>query len=133
MSLVRRGVRSLCMDPSSASSITSFRDLGVSDAVIDTLAKRGIHEPFPIQVMVIQDATSGRDTLAKSQTGSGKTLGFAIPIVEQLSPDDTKHPAALILVPTRELAQQVKDDLVDIARAKHLKTKVVYGGTRVTE
>ena len=121
------------MGSSSASSITSFRDLGVSDAVIDTLAKRGIHEPFPIQVMVIQDATSGRDTLAKSQTGSGKTLGFAIPIVEQLSPDDTKHPGALILVPTRELAQQVKDDLVDIARAKRLKTKVVYGGTRVTE
>ncbi|MGZ5301745.1 MAG: DEAD/DEAH box helicase family protein, partial [Actinomycetota bacterium] len=101
--------------------------------MIDTLAKRGIHEPFPIQVMVIRDATSGRDTLAKSQTGSGKTLGFAIPIVEQLSPEDTKHPAALILVPTRELAQQVKDDLVDIARAKRLKTKVVYGGTRVTE
>ena len=49
--------------------------------------------------MVIQDATSGRDTLAKSQTGSGKTLGFAIPIVEQLAPEDTKHPAALILVP----------------------------------
>jgi superfamily II DNA/RNA helicase len=121
------------MGSSSASSFTSFRDLGVSDAVIQTLAKRGIHEPFPIQVMVIQDATSGRDTLAKSQTGSGKTLGFAIPIVEQLSPEDTKHPAALILVPTRELAQQVRDDLVDIARAKRLKTKVVYGGTRVTE
>ena len=80
------------MGSSSASSFTSFRDLGVSDAVIETLAKRGIHEPFPIQVMVIQDATSGRDTLAKSQTGSGKTLGFAIPIVEQLSPEDTKHP-----------------------------------------
>ncbi len=80
------------MDPSSASSITSFRDLGVSDAVIDTLAKRGIHEPFPIQVMVIQDATSGRDTLAKSQTGSGKTLGFAIPIVEQLYPTTRSTP-----------------------------------------
>jgi len=105
----------------------------VSEAVIDTLAQRGIVEPFPIQVMVIQDATSGRDTLAKSQTGSGKTLGFAIPIVEQLDPEDPKRPAALILVPTRELAQQVKDDLSDIARAKHLKSKVVYGGTRVTE
>jgi ATP-dependent RNA helicase RhlE len=115
------------------SSPSSFRELGVSQAVIDTLAQRGIVEPFPIQVMVIQDATSGRDTLAKSQTGSGKTLGFAIPIVERLDPDEPKRPAALILVPTRELAQQVKDDLVDIARAKRLKTKVVYGGTRVTE
>ena len=49
----------------------SFRDLGVSDAVIDTLVARGIDAPFPIQVMVIEDATSGRDTLAKSKTGSG--------------------------------------------------------------
>ena len=54
--------------------------------------------------MVIQDATEGRDTLAKSQTGSGKTLGFAIPIVEQLDPDVTSASAALVLVPTRELA-----------------------------
>jgi len=116
-----------------AVSPTSFRDLGVSDEVITTLERRGISEPFPIQVMVIQDATAGRDTLAKSKTGSGKTLGFAIPIVEQLDPNASKRPEALILVPTRELAQQVKDDLTDIARAKHLKTKVVYGGTRVTE
>jgi len=116
-----------------SSATRSFRDLGVSDAVVGTLAARGITQPFPIQVMVIEDATAGRDTLAKSKTGSGKTLGFAIPIVEQLSPDEPKRPAALILVPTRELAQQVKDDLSDIARAKHLKTKVVYGGTRVSE
>ena len=113
--------------------IPSFHDLGVSDAVIRTLAKRGILEPFPIQVMVIQDATSGRDTLARSQTGSGKTLGFAIPIVEQLRRDDADRPAALVLVPTRELAVQVRDDFADIARAKHLKVKAVYGGTHVKE
>jgi superfamily II DNA/RNA helicase len=116
-----------------APSPTSFRDLGVSQEVVETLERRGIERPFPIQVMVIQDATAGQDTLAKSQTGSGKTLGFAIPIVEQLDPQASKRPEALILVPTRELAQQVKDELTDIARAKHLKTKVVYGGTRVTE
>ncbi len=114
-------------------AIPSFQELGVSEPVIRTLAARGIERPFPIQVMVIQDATSGRDTLAKSKTGSGKTLGFAIPIVEQLRPDEEHRPAALILVPTRELAQQVKDDLDDIARAKHLKAKVVYGGTHVRE
>jgi superfamily II DNA/RNA helicase len=111
----------------------SFRDLGVSAAVTDTLAARGIVQPFPIQVMVIQDATAGRDTLAKSKTGSGKTLGFAIPIVEQIRPDETDRPVALILVPTRELAQQVKDELADIAAARGLETKVVYGGTRVRE
>ena len=111
----------------------SFQELGVSEEVVQTLAARGIEEPFPIQVMVIVDATSGRDTLAKSQTGSGKTLGFAIPIVERLDPDDPRRPTALILVPTRELAQQVKDDFTDIARVKHLRTKVVYGGTHVRE
>ncbi len=116
-----------------APSPTSFRDLGVSEEVVETLERRGIFQPFPIQVMVIEDATAGRDTLAKSKTGSGKTLGFAIPIVEQLDPQAPKRPEALVLVPTRELAQQVKDELTDIARAKHLKTKVVYGGTRVSE
>ena len=115
------------------STTPSFRDLGVSDAVIDTLAARGIAAPFPIQVMVIEDATSGRDTLAKSKTGSGKTLGFAIPIVEQLDPAAAYHPEALVLVPTRELATQVRDDFADIAKAKGLKVKAVYGGTRVSE
>ena len=116
-----------------ATPYRSFRDLGVSDAVVDTLASRGIESPFPIQVMVIEDATQGRDTLAKSQTGSGKTLGFAIPIVEQLDPDSVDLPQALVLVPTRELATQVKDDFVDIAKAKHLRVKAVYGGTNVKE
>lgn len=116
-----------------SSAIPSFRDLGVSDAVIDTLAARGIDGPFPIQVMVIEDATSGRDTLAKSKTGSGKTLGFAIPIVEQLDPEAVSRPEALVLVPTRELATQVRDEFAEIAKAKHLKVKAVYGGTRVSE
>jgi ATP-dependent RNA helicase DeaD/ATP-dependent RNA helicase RhlE len=111
----------------------SFESLGVSDEVIETLAANGIFAPFPIQVMVIQDATSGRDTLARSKTGSGKTLGFAIPIVDQLSPDERKLPAALVLVPTRELAVQVRDEFHDIAKARGLRTKVVYGGTSVRE
>jgi superfamily II DNA/RNA helicase len=113
--------------------IPSFHDLGVSDAVIAALAARGIDEPFPIQAMVIEDATEGRDTLAKSKTGSGKTLGFAIPIVEQLDPASAGRPEALILVPTRELCTQVKDDFTDIARARGLKVKAVYGGTNVKE
>jgi ATP-dependent RNA helicase RhlE len=116
-----------------APGIPSFHDLGVSDAVIDALAARGIQEPFPIQAMVIEDATEGRDTLAKSKTGSGKTLGFAIPIVEQLDPASRGRPEALILVPTRELCTQVKDDFTDIAKARGLKVKAVYGGTNVKE
>ena len=116
-----------------APATPSFHDLGVSDAVVRSLAERGIHAPFPIQVMVIEDATEGRDTLAHSKTGSGKTLGFAIPIVEQLDPDSTDRPEALVLVPTRELCTQVKDDFTEIAKAKGLKVKAVYGGTNVKE
>ncbi len=111
----------------------SFSDIGVSKAVVDTLAARGITEPFPIQSMVLQDATSGRDTLAKSQTGSGKTLGFAIPIVERLNPKTDPHPSALVLVPTRELAAQVAEEFSDVAEAKGLKVGLAYGGTRVKD
>jgi superfamily II DNA/RNA helicase len=112
---------------------SSFRDLGVSEPVVRTLAGRGITAPFPIQAMVMEDATAGRDTLAKSKTGSGKTLGFALPIVERLDPASAPKPAALILVPTRELAQQVTDEFVDIAEVKGLRVKAVYGGTNVRE
>jgi ATP-dependent RNA helicase RhlE len=113
--------------------LPGFRDLGVSDPVVEALAARGITRPFPIQTMVLEDATAGRDTLAKSKTGSGKTLGFALPIVERLDPDAAPLPTALVLVPTRELAQQVTEEFTDIARVKHLHVKAVYGGTHVRE
>ena len=88
----------------------SFRGLGVSAPVVDALAARSIHEPFSIQALVLPDALAGLDVLAKSPTGSGKTLAFALPIVERVEPRDGK-PSALVLVPTRELAQQVTDEL----------------------
>jgi superfamily II DNA/RNA helicase len=113
--------------------MTTFRELGVSDVVVRALAARGIVAPFPIQTMVIEDATSGRDTLARSKTGSGKTLGFAIPIVERIEPETAQRPAALVLVPTRELARQVRDEFDDIALARGLRVKAVYGGTKVRE
>src|SRR5918996_3263750 len=113
--------------------VTTFRELGVSDAVVRALAARGIEVAFPIQIMVIEDATSGRDTLARSKTGSGKTLGFAIPIVDQVDRDAERRPVALVLVPTRELAQQVRDEFDDIAAAQGLTVKAVYGGTKVRE
>jgi len=113
--------------------VPTFRDLGVSDPVVRALAARGIVEPFPIQMMVIEDATAGRDTLARSKTGSGKTLGFAIPIVDQIDRSATARPMALVLVPTRELAQQVRDEFDDIAEARGLRVKAVYGGTKVRE
>jgi superfamily II DNA/RNA helicase len=111
---------------------STFPDLGVSKAVIDALANRDILVPFAIQSLVLPDAMEGHDVLAKSQTGSGKTLGFAIPIVERITPEDAK-PAALVLVPTRELASQVAEDTEDIARAKGLRVALAYGGVSIGE
>ena len=113
--------------------VTTFRELGVSDEVVRALAARGIEIPFPIQTMVIEDATAGRDTLARSKTGSGKTLGFAIPIVDRVDRGAKRRPVALVLTPTRELAQQVSDEFEDIAAARGLNVKAVYGGTKVRE
>jgi ATP-dependent RNA helicase RhlE len=111
----------------------SFQDLGVSDPVIEALAKVGVVAPFPVQALVMRDAMSGADVLAKSETGSGKTLAFAIPIVERLDRSASKRPVALVLVPTRELAVQVRDDFAPVAKAKGLRLAVAYGGTGVRE
>ncbi|MFP5224971.1 MAG: DEAD/DEAH box helicase [Actinomycetota bacterium] len=108
----------------------SFADLGVSKGVVKTLAARGITTPFPIQAAVIADAIAGRDVLGRSETGSGKTLGFAIPLVEQLENHDPK-PSALVLCPTRELAVQVSEELKDIASARNLRVALAYGGTSI--
>ncbi len=110
----------------------SFAELGVSERVIETLGRRGIEAPFPIQALVMKDALAGRDVLAKSRTGSGKTLGFALPIIETIDPS-APAPAALVLVPTRELAEQVKDEFTDIAKAKGLRVRAVYGGVGIPE
>jgi ATP-dependent RNA helicase RhlE len=105
----------------------SFRELGVSPSVADALAARSIVQPFTIQAYVLPDALAGLDILAKSPTGSGKTLAFGIPIVERTSPKD-RRPGALVLVPTRELAQQVTDELAAVGRPKGLSVAAVYGG-----
>src|SRR6266508_7055320 len=105
----------------------SFRALGVSPEVADALAARSIERPFRIQSLALPDALAGLDALAKSPTGSGKTLVFAIPIVERTAPAD-KRPSALVLVPTRELAVQVTEDIATIAPAKSLRVASVYGG-----
>jgi superfamily II DNA/RNA helicase len=111
---------------------TTFAELGVSREVQDALEAQGVVAPFAVQSLVLRDAMSGRDVLARSATGSGKTLAFAIPIVERVRPDDAT-PAALVLVPTRELAQQVADDFNAIARTKGLRVGVAYGGVSMRD
>jgi ATP-dependent RNA helicase RhlE len=108
----------------------SFRALGVSAAVEQALAARGIVEPFRIQSLVLPDALGGRDILAKSPTGSGKTIAFGIPLIER-APVDGKTPAALVLVPTRELALQVREELEPLAAARGIRVEAAYGGAPV--
>ena len=101
-------------------STESFSALGVRPQVVDALAGRGIHTPFPIQELVLPDALAGSDVLAKSPTGSGKTLAFGLALVERTTPGGVA-PSALVLVPTRELAAQVAEELRGSARAAGLR------------
>ncbi len=113
-------------------SSQSFADLGVSRPVVGALAERGISEPFAIQKLVIADVLAGRDVLAKSPTGSGKTIAFGAPIVDRIEASD-RRPAALVLAPTRELATQIVDELRPLARARALRIAPVYGGVGIVK
>jgi ATP-dependent RNA helicase RhlE len=108
-------------------STQSFADLGVSRAVVDSLSKQGITQPFAIQRDVIGDVLAGRDVLAKSPTGSGKTLAFGIPLVDRIGAQ-ARRPGALVLAPTRELATQIVADIRAIGHARALRVAAVYGG-----
>jgi ATP-dependent RNA helicase RhlE len=109
----------------------SFADLGVAEPIVAALARRAIETPFSIQSLVVPDALTGNDVLAKSPTGSGKTIAFAVPIVQRLEAADAR-PSALVLVPTRELATQVAEEFEEIGRTRGLKVTAVYGGTSVS-
>src|SRR3954468_22095426 len=109
----------------------SFRELGVSPQISSALEERGIIAPFPIQALVLPDALAGLDVLAKAPTGSGKTYAFGLPIVERTIPADGE-PSVLILVPTRELASQVADELEQVGKLKGLKVAAVYGGAPIS-
>jgi superfamily II DNA/RNA helicase len=108
----------------------SFFALGVSARVVRVLERRGIRAPFAVQQLVLPDALAGLDVLAASPTGSGKTLAFGIPLVERVI-SASGGPAALVLVPTRELASQVVEELEPLAAACSLRIAAVYGGTSV--
>jgi superfamily II DNA/RNA helicase len=108
----------------------SFSSLGVSAEVEHALAARGIVEPFRIQTLVVPDALAGRDVLGQAPTGSGKTLAFGLPLVERLSADE-HAPAALVLVPTRELALQVTEELSLLGAPRGIRANAAYGGAPV--
>jgi len=105
----------------------SFRSLGVRPQIVDALAAREITSPFPIQRLVLRDALAGADVLVKSPTGSGKTLAFGLALAERTRRGGLT-PASLVLVPTRELAVQVAEELRAPAKAAGLRVEAVYGG-----
>jgi ATP-dependent RNA helicase RhlE len=107
-----------------------FADLGVSVSVASALSAQGIDTPFAVQRAVVPDVLAGRDVLVKAPTGSGKTLAFGVPLVERIEASDARA-AALVLVPTRELASQVTEALSAVARARALSIAAVYGGAGI--
>jgi len=107
---------------------TNFASLGLPDPLVQTLAKRNITEPFPIQASAIPDGLEGRDIRGKAPTGSGKTLAFGLPLLIRVDRAGSNRPKALILVPTRELADQIKVELGPLAHSVDRKVFAIYGG-----
>ena len=110
---------------------TSFDALGVAPDLVAALAARGITTAFAIQELTIADALAGRDVCGKAKTGSGKTLAFGLPVLQAVKKAEARRPRALILVPTRELATQVKDELGLIGQARDITVAAVYGGADI--
>jgi len=108
----------------------SFRDLGIPAALVNALSAQGINEPFPIQVATVPDAIAGHDILGRGQTGSGKTLAFSLSLLSNIAgrQANAHKPLALILTPTRELAQQIDEVLLPLARSVGHASVVVAGG-----
>ncbi|MET8042978.1 DEAD/DEAH box helicase [Micromonospora sp. NPDC005215] len=110
--------------------IPSFAHTGLAPALLTALIAQGITEPFPIQTATLPDSLAGRDVLGRGRTGSGKTLAFGLPLLSRTAGRKARpgRPLALVLVPTRELAQQVTTALAPYARAVGLRCTTVVGG-----
>ena len=106
----------------------SFDQLGLRAELLKAVADKGYTEPTPIQLRAIPAVLSGRDVLAGAQTGTGKTAGFVLPILQRLERRQGAHPRALVLTPTRELAAQVADSARDYGAHLDLRTQVIFGG-----
>jgi len=106
----------------------TFDALGVDADLVKALATRGITEAFPIQQLTIADALAGKDVCGKAKTGSGKTLAFGLPLLQKTGKAASGRPRALVLVPTRELATQVRDELVPVGEVRDVSVIAIYGG-----
>ena len=105
-----------------------FSDLGIDADIVAALATRGITNPFPIQEQAIPLALTGQDLIGQAKTGTGKTLGFGLPILQRLGANPAHGAKALVVVPTRELAIQVAEDLTLAASNRGIQVAAIYGG-----
>ncbi|WP_404960680.1 DEAD/DEAH box helicase [Streptomyces sp. 147326] len=113
--------------------VAAFEDMDMPEALLKTLAAQGVTEPFPIQAATLPNSLAGRDLLGRGRTGSGKTLAFGLALLARTAGHraQPKQPLALVLVPTRELAQQVTDALAPYATAVNLRIATVVGGMSI--
>jgi superfamily II DNA/RNA helicase len=113
----------------------TFGALGLDDRLVSALEEAGIREPFAIQARALPDALAGRDVLGRAQTGSGKTLAFGLPLLTRLAGSRERRreraPRGLVLVPTRELAEQVAGVLGPFGQRIGVRTTTVYGGVSI--
>jgi superfamily II DNA/RNA helicase len=114
-----------------ATAPTSFAALGLRAEIVATLDERGITSPFPVQALTIPDALAGRDVCGKAKTGSGKTLAFGLPVLQQMPKARPNFPTGIVLVPTRELANQVTEELEPAAIAVGRRALAIYGGAPI--
>ena len=105
-----------------------FSELGIDSDIVAALASKGITQPFPIQEQAIPLALTGQDLIGQAKTGTGKTLGFGLPIIQRLGSDPAHGAKALVVVPTRELAIQVAEDLTLASSNRNLQVVAIYGG-----
>ncbi|MEI7029833.1 DEAD/DEAH box helicase [Streptomyces pratensis] len=115
-------------------AVAAFADLDMPAALLKTLTAQGVTEPFPIQGATLPNSLAGRDILGRGRTGSGKTLAFGLALLARTAGrrSEPRAPLALVLVPTRELAQQVTDALTPYATSVNLRLATVVGGMSIT-
>ena len=106
----------------------NFRDLGIDADICDALDSKSITSPFPIQQQAIPVALSGSDVIGQAKTGTGKTLGFGLPLIQSLGKEPEPGVQALVVVPTRELAIQVAEDLELATSNRPTQVVAIYGG-----
>ena len=106
----------------------NFSDLGIETDMVEALEATGINEPFPIQEQTIPIALTGQDIIGQAKTGTGKTFGFGLPLIQSLGVDPEPGVKALIVVPTRELAVQVTEDMVLATSNRSTSIVSIYGG-----